>query len=253
MLCSESIDYGCYCHYNQSGKANVYNCTSTTLDSIPSTLLNDTDWLIMENTAVKYLHGSPKVLSKIKYLDLKSSNIHRLSDDFINQLNKSKSLKWLDLSNNNLVSISSNVQDWTNVEKIWLHGNPFKCDCSMTWMIGWLNNFTTPKGQRIIVDYKDIYCQSGMMKDSPIYVLNEVTMGCYPPKLTTMQKIGIALGAGTGLVIILVILLVSRNPREVKFLIYYYFKLDTVPKDDKNENVDNMEYDAFFCYRSIYY
>ena len=108
----------------------------------------------------------------------------------------------------------------------------------MTWMIGWLNNFTTPKGKRIIVDYKDIYCQSGMMKDLPIYILNEVTMGCYPPKLTTIQKIGIALGAGAGLVIILVILLVSRNPREVKFLMYYYFKLDTVPKDDKNENVD---------------
>ena len=94
MLCSESIDYCCYCHYNQSAKANVYNCTSTTLDAIPSTLLNDTDWLIMEKTAVKYLHGSPKVLSKIKYLDLKSSNIDRLSDDFINQLNQSKSLKW---------------------------------------------------------------------------------------------------------------------------------------------------------------
>ena len=49
------------------------------------------------------------------------------------------------------------------------------------------------------------------------------------------------------------IFFVAKNPREIKFLMYCYLKVDTVPKDDRDENVDNMEYDAFFCYRYVHH
>ena len=44
----------------------------------------------------------------------------------------------------------------------------------------------------------------------------------------------------------ILIFLAARNPREAKFYMYYYLKVDTVPKDDKNEKLENMQYDAFF-------
>ena len=115
-------------------------------------------------------------------------------------------------------------------------------------MIKWLNNFKRPTGEHVIVDYQDIKCQSGSMKGLPIYVLTEVIMGCYPAKLSTAQKVGIGVGTGIAFILMICVLYMAKNPREVKFLMYYYLKVDTIPKDDKDENVDNMEYDAFFCY-----
>ena len=53
------------------------------------------------------------------------------------------------------------------------------------------------------------------------------------------------------IVIIVLVTIIAKNSREAKFFMYYYLKLDTVPKDDKDDNVDNMQYDAFFCYRLV--
>ena len=50
----------------------------------------------------------------------------------------------------------------------------------MTWMIEWLNGFSTYLNGPIIADYNEMICHSGMMKGQPIYQLNEVKMGCFP-------------------------------------------------------------------------
>ena len=131
---------------------------------------------------------------------------------------------------------------------MWLSGNPYQCDCSMTWMAGWLNTFTTPLGQHIIVDFKELICETGMAKGMPIYQLNEIDMGCFPSKWTTAQKIAVGIGTGIAVIIIIVLLIVTKRSRELKFLLYYHLKLNTIPDDDKNENVENMKYDAFFCF-----
>ena len=192
---------------------------------------------------------SPSVLNTVKYLNLYNNKVVHVSDEFLRQVIESHTLKWLDLRQNDLKTISIKFKDLNNLEKIWLSGNPFHCDCEMTWMIEFLNNKTTSSGNQVVVDYREVKCYNGKMKGLPIYVLNQVIMGCYPAKMTLGQKLGISTGSVLGLVLVLVVFLVARNPREVKFFMYYYFKVDTVPKVDQNENVENMEYDAFFCYR----
>ena len=123
----------------------------------------------------------------------------------------------------------------------------------MTWMVGWLNNFTTTSGDHVIVDYKDIFCHSGLSIGEPIYKLDEVSMGCFPKELTVLQKVGIGVGTGVaGLMIIILSVLVIKRSRDIKFFLYYYCKWCTcfgVSKDDRNENLKNMEYDAFLHYR----
>ena len=55
------------------------------------------------------------------------------------------------------------------MEKIWLSSNQFHCDCDMTWMIGCLNNLTNHWNKKIIVDYQEVKCHSGMMMGKQIY------------------------------------------------------------------------------------
>ena len=249
ISCHENNDDDCFCHYNQDQKVNIYNCSDQTLGRLPPLLLNHTNWLAMENTHINKLDGEPYISNTFEFLDLKQSDVAVISEKFLEQVNQSKTLKWLDLRENKLKAIPQRMAQLRNLEKIWLSINPIHCDCKMTWMIGWLNNFTTVTGKHVIMDYQDVKCNSGKMKGLPIYVLTEVLMGCYSAKLTLGQKLGIGIDAALRFVMLILVFLVARNPREVKFYMYYYLKVDTVPKDEENENLNNMQYDAFFCYR----
>ena len=164
---------------------------------------------------------------------------------FIENLQKSRCVSF-DLSHNKLTQLPKYMQNLTNLNRIWLSGSNFRCECSMTWMIKWLNNLRTSSGNHVIVDYQNVTCHSGKMKGKPIYLLNEVEMGCYP----SGWKFGVGVGSGISVLIIISIIIMTRKSREVKFFMSYYLTLDTVPKDDKNENLEMIEYDAFFCYRS---
>ena len=175
-----------------------------------------------------------------------------------------KTLKGMGLRNNNITRICKSfaetleqgyleINKKSKLEMIWLSENPFHCDCSMTWMIGWLNNFTTPDKQHIIRDYQQIRCHTGLMKEKPIFVLNAVDMGCFPSKWTIWQKVGVGLGAGVaGLVILGLTALVIKRSRDIQFFFYYYFKWCTcfgVPRDDKKEKVQDLLHDAYLSYR----
>ena len=50
-------------------------------------------------------------------------------------------------------------------------------------------------------------------------------------------------------VILVITIIVKKRTREVRFLMYK--ALNLVSALDKDEDVDGMEYDAFFCYRLV--
>ena len=90
------------------------------------------------------------------------------------------------------------------------------------------------------------------MAGHPIHQFDKVEMGCFPPELTLWQKISIGLLAGVAFIIIAGLAhLVIKRSRDIKFFLYYYCKWCTyfgVPKDNKNEKLDNMEYDAYLSF-----
>ena len=204
---------------------------------MPLSVPNSTNWILLQDNHIDRIRRSISYLNETKYLNLKGNRITLLHDSFITTLRKSETIKWLDISDNQFKMVPKTIQNLTNIEKIWLNGNPFHCDCSMTWMIGWLNNFINSSGKQVVQDYQDTKCATGKMVGIPIFVLCKIEMGCFPSKWTIWQKVGVGIGA-TILVIIVIILAVSRKSREMKWFMYYYLKLDTVPKDDKSENVD---------------
>ena len=253
MTCNTTQN-DCLCHYNQSTQSNIYNCSFTEMITLPSQVVNNTNWLLMEETKVKNIQDSKDIINMIKYLDMHQSNLIHLSKEFLEDLNTSKTMRWLDFSQNDFKTLPQTISQITNLDKIWLSGNPFHCDCSMIWMTKWLNNYTTPSGTHIIQDYQFVKCHSGMMKGLPIYVLNEVVMGCYPP-LTELQKIAIAIGTGiAGIIIATLATIVIRNSRDIKFFFYYYCvwcRSFGWTQDDKKEKLDHMKYDAYLIYRQV--
>ena len=250
--CFPKKKYSCFCYYDQNLRFNISNCSSDSMTDLPDTISPGTDVLRVQKTNIVNLCGSYDYLDTIWYLDLKTNFIEYICDTFILQMKYSHKLKRLNLANNKLDHVPIKMRNLTNMEKIWLAGNPFHCNCSMTWMIQWLKDFTRLSQEHVIVDYKQLTCSDGKMKGEKIFNLNEIKMGCYPFRLALWIKSLIGVGSGVGLAIITILLaLIAKRSREVKFLMFYYLKLDTVPKDDRDENLDNIEYDAFFCYRFV--
>lgn len=209
-------------------RANVYNCTSSNSKALPQFIYNDTDVFILRHANITYLCDTFEHFSSVSHLNLRHNGISSVCESFANQLDM-----------------------LLNMQKIWLSGNPYHCDCDMTWMIQWLNTFTTPSGEHIIADFRHLKCHSGMMMGKPIHKLNDVEMGCF--SLTKWQKIVIAVSAGVAMFIIFILVaIVLKKSREASFFIFHNLKIRSVlywNEEKREENLDDMKYDAYLTYR----
>ena len=229
----------------------MYNCSSANLNTIPTSAPNFTNWVILENNNINRFSGFRSYLTEVQFLHLGGNMISTVNYSFLINSENSKKITWLNLSRNKLKTLPSKIQNLNYFEKVWLSGNPFHCDCSMLWMISWLDNFTTSNGRHIIVDYKNVRCHSGTAVGTPIYKLNEIVLGCYPKGLTTWQKILIGTGSGTGgLVILILLFLIIKRSRTLQFFIFYRLNIKSILGIQKeDENVKDKKYDAFLSYR----
>ena len=211
---------------------NVFRCSTINTTSLPDSVPINTTWMTLKNSGITKLCQSVDYLSNIKALDLRSSRVSLICKSFAKFVMKNR----------------NDSIDLYPLDQIWLSDNPYHCDCKMTWMIGWLNTYTTPSGQHIIVDFNNLTCRSGMMKGRKISTLTAVEMGCFPKELTHLQLVGIAMGAGVSLIIIGILLFVIvRRSREVRLFLFNKFNLNTIT-EDRNENFNKLKYDAFFSF-----
>ena len=196
---------------------------------LPVTVSDNTQWFLADSIHLTDLCEYHDYFEKTTVLSLTNNKVTRICKSLVDKM-------------------TNDTESTLNQRgHIWLSGNPFHCDCEMTWMTDWLNTFTISSGEHIVADYRNLTCQTGSMKGTPIYELNEVLMGCFPSKWRTWHKVVVGIGAGIT-VIIIVILIATKRSREMKFLLYYHLKLNTLADDDKNETLDNVRYDAFFCF-----
>ena len=243
----------CFCYYNIHFSVNVYNCSSLNLYTLPQSAPNFTNWILLENNNINKIYDFRDYLSEAHFLHLGGNMLSSINDSFLLNLQIKKTITWLKLARNRLTGMPTKIQELTYLQKIWLSGNPFHCDCSIIWMIGWLNNFTTSVGNHIVVDYQDVICHSGTAVGIPIYKLDKVLLGCYPKGLTKWQKVLIGIGSGTaGSIIIFLFLIIIKRSRTLQFFIFYKLNIKSIlslNKDLEDENVEWKEYDAFLSYR----
>ncbi len=177
------------------------------------------------------------------------NNISSLCRSFINSVKRSQTLKVLNLAKNKIQRVPKSLQNLFSLEQLWLGGNPFHCDCDMEWMIHWINNFNSTSISHIIMDIDNIRCRSGNWIEEQISQLTPADfgkIGCY--SWTKVQKISVGIASIVVVLLIAGSVYATKRHHELKFYLFYYFKMDTIPKDDPSEDLTNIEYDAFFCF-----
>lgn len=219
----------CTCFFDMTSNKNILNCSGVQLQKLPQ---------VPDLTTTIILTGN---------------GIAEITSKFVAEMENISTLRFLNLTHNHITKISDKIQNLTQLEEIWLEGNPFECDCSMTWMIPWLNSLTRSNKSNIVRDYKKVKCGSGRFKGIFMYVLTEVAMGCYPRKMTTGQIAGVTSGIGLIVSIFSVILIAIWRSREVKFFLFHCLNWNTKPKDDKKEILDDILYDAYLCYWWVHF
>ena len=244
----------CTCYYNQRNKANIFTCSGLHITKLPGNAPRYTNWIEVIKTNVTELCGTYPYLQpdavNVTRLDLTGSKVGKICDGTLDSILHTSHLKWLNLAENNLTEISQTFSSKSNhLERLWLAGNPIHCGCNMIWMIDWIGNATAPSGGRLVQDYQDVICGPGLQAGTPVYKLNRVDMGCFPKHLPSSTIIILAAFGGFIIFGLAVLTLLHKNRVRVRWLMYKHF--GTLIGADNEENLNDMEYDAFLSYRYL--
>ncbi len=214
----------CYCEVDVKGNTNVFNCSR----------VKHPEQLDLPEQTEAFV--------------LTESHVNIITETFVKKFRETPNLHTINVKNNSINTIASSMQNLNSVDEIWLSGNPFHCDCSMTWMIHWLSKLSHKSNNTVVRDYRSVKCGTGKFKGIPIHLLTEIAMGCYPHELTRGQKGGIGAAVVLTAILFVVVVMVVKKSKEAKFFTYYLFGVNMIPKDEKTEGLEK-KYDAFFCYR----
>ncbi|XP_056157462.1 leucine-rich repeat-containing protein 3-like [Lampris incognitus] len=120
------------CHCTERNGV-VVQCTSSNLESIPSSLPRDTVVLLLSSNQIRHVpSGAFKDLDRLRELDLSHNFIRSLEDGAFQGL--SKGLRSLDLFDNKLSRVPKDTFAKLHAH-IRLSNNPWHCECSLQEML----------------------------------------------------------------------------------------------------------------------
>ena len=168
----------CTCYYLQKEKANVLNCSNVNFESLNALEIpEDTTWIIANFNNIPHLCSGSDIPS-VRHIDFQSSGIVSICDEFFETIKK-RNVKYLNLAWNEITKFSEIFKEATNLDAIFLAGNPIECMCDTLWFADWLEHFTTPSGERVVKDYREVKCTSGLGLGTRVYQLDGYEIGCY--------------------------------------------------------------------------
>ena len=170
----------CKCNYLQDQKANVLNCSNSRINFGNLKLPEETNWLIADSNKIPKLCPKFTNIQNITYINLHSSGINTICDEFWYTIIINGQLRHLNLGNNSIKMFSHSLKELVFLRQIYLGQNPIECTCDTLWFSDWLVNFTNPSGERIIQDYQNVTCFGGKWDEIPVYKLDPIEMECYP-------------------------------------------------------------------------
>ena len=210
-----------------------------------------TNYLDFTYTSVPNLCGISKYFdthrSNITDLDFHFGKINIICDKTLAAILKHPHMKSLNLAQNSIHQIPTLFNRTTgSLEKLWLGGNPVQCGCHMLWLIPWLNR-TRVFGQRLVQDYQDVICTGGKLDGIPVYTLNSFKMLCSPRKVAARIIVLSSVISGFLLLSVIAMIIINRKWNAVRWIVYKNFdKLLGDP--DRNEDLKNVEFDAFLSF-----
>lgn len=157
----------CFCYFRNVDNHLMVNCSNKDITIVPDLQISKTTsnissteflkqsdkiQLNFENNSIKKLPAIP-IRYDYQVIELIASNnlIDEISDE-----NLGDHLKVLDLRNNSLQSLSASVMnEIIKIEKVYLGGNPWKCDCSTIEFFRFVEVF-----KKVFVDYESLHCDN---------------------------------------------------------------------------------------------
>ena len=152
----QSCLHNCTCHRSPWDRVNIFDCQKKSLTSLPETVLDDTDWLLLSGNNLGSLNKAPNYLENITLLNLSSSEITEIGEKVMEIV--IKSVKHLDIRGNNLKEIPQINTTANNISKFWISINPYECNCDMLWMKDWLMDTKT------VMDKENVNCSGHKVK-----------------------------------------------------------------------------------------
>ena len=253
----------CYCYYswllNEVIVADCSHSKDHAHNELPEKLPEDTSELILANNDVQILCGRRPYLTKLKILDISRNRLSKICTDIFQDLDE---LRELNLANNALKAIPSQIEELINLTKLYItnnmveelpksiktlehlelveiSGNPFRCDCDTIWMTEWIL-----KSFSIVQNPYSVLCVSGQGRGKRLVDLNQDDLGC--PKDKNELKYAL-IGLTTVFVVtIVIIILINRYKGYIKIWLYTRFGFH--PWDQVEENLEEKDYDAFVSY-----
>ena len=211
----------------------------------PNYLTKLTNVMDLSGNKISKLCGKQTYFETILQLNISQNEINEVCEETVIYM-KTASITELNLANNSITSLPSELSNISSLQSVRLSGNKYICDCEMIWMIQWLSR-QTANGERIVKDYQNVVCHSGKLVGKQIYKLTSNEMGCYPHKLSLGEKITIGIFGTLIIGITIAILAISRRWNEVKFFLFLHF--DILDKNDGDEDLTDKSYDVFVSYR----
>ena len=224
---------------------NIVNCSANNFKQLPPSVPNNTNWLDLSRNKldnIEDIHLLP-YLRNVQHIDLSFNNISKFSDNLITFLRHNSSVLSLNLAGNKITELPQTVLKLNNRTKLRLGGNPYICNCDTLWMKEWLYKLSLEGN--MVPDFKNITCGSGPQFGVAVCELEKDMLGC------ALEWYWIVIMACCSVVIFVTAAFVlHRNWEKLKFLLFMHF--DILATDDGVENLDEMCYDGFVCYRYLY-
>lgn len=232
-LTCNTINYfsSCKCFYDELDESVHVNCSDQSLQTFPDLREDKITRIGINEIQFDYSNNLLKNLPEIPF-DYEF-NVTKLiapnnSIVILNVNNMRDNLKVLDVRNNSLKYLNEDVmKKLSKMEKVWLGGNHWQCDCSTVEYFQSLKN--------VICDYDDIYCANinKKLKDSTKFEL------CFNWPLVA------GCGVSLGLLGIFTTLF-YKFKKDIKIFLYAHdMCLWFVSEEELDED---KQYDAFVCF-----
>ena len=137
-------------------RANILNCQNQTLNTLPATVLQKTDWLLMSGNNLGIINKAPVYLENITLLNLSSNNIHEIDETVMKII--VHNIKSLDIRQNKLKTLPESIAKANKTIRLWVSNNPYECNCDMIWMKDWLIDAEN------VQDKENVTCSGSKLK-----------------------------------------------------------------------------------------
>ena len=155
--------HNCTCYSSPKQRANIFNCQNKGFHSLPATILQDTDHLLLSGNNLGFLNKAPDYLNNITLLNLSSNKIRDIDETVMEVI--VNHVKSFDIRKNKLKYLPKLISKFNKINKLWMSDNPYECNCDMIWMKDWLVDTV------IVPDKKSVTCSAREIKGEITYLI----------------------------------------------------------------------------------